>query len=404
MTKWLIKHFVTGRCGDDKKEKRLYCGRLSGIVGITLNFALGFVKIFVGTATSSVAITADAVNNLSDAGASVVTLVGFSLANRKSDAEHPFGHARYEYMTGAIVSALVIVVGVMLIRGAWEEVINPTPIITDNIVIVLLIILTLAKLWLFRFNIKLSKLIDSASLKATGIDSRNDAIISTSTLIVILLFKYAGINIDALVAVAVGCFIIYSGLKMIRETVDPLLGQTPDSDTIREIANFVLDHEGVLGIHDLIVHDYGPGNVFASVHIEVDSREDIFRSHELVDDIETEAYKKLRIFLVGHMDPLDTQNPVIQEIEAALEKKFEKMDDVLEFHDLRIVVGPNHTKVIFDVVAAHNDPESTFAKVEKAAQETLKAMDQKYLVVVNRDLDFSSSTRKEERQAEKTDA
>jgi len=390
MTKWLIKHFVTGKYKGDDRKKRLLCGRLSGVVGISLNLVIGLVKFFVGTFTSSVAITADAINNLTDAATSLITLVGFALASRKSDAEHPFGHARYEYMTGVIVSALVIVVGVTLIRNAWEEVLNPTPIITENIVIVILILVTLVKLWLFAFNIKLGRLIGSSSLKATGIDSRNDAIISTSTLLVIILFKFADINIDAYVAVIVGAFIIYSGLKMLKETAGPLLGESPDPEQVRVIKNLVLSFEGVLGIHDLIVHDYGPGHIFASVHIEVDSREDIFKSHELIDDIETEAYKKLRIFLVGHMDPLDTQNPKKQEIEEALKKALSRIDGMMGFHDLRLVVGPEHTKVIFDVVAAHKDPENTFKKVEKVAQETLSVMDPKYLAVVSRDLDYNT--------------
>ena len=390
MTNWLIKHFVTDKCGNDERKTRLQCGRLSGIIGIILNLVLGLVKLFVGTFTNSTAITVDAVNNITDAASSVITLIGFSFASRKSDAEHPFGHARFEYMTGVVVSALVIVVGVMSVIKAWGEVNNPTPMSTSNVVIVLLIIVTLVKIWLYGLNVKLSNFIDSSSLKATGIDSRNDAILSTSTLVVILLFRFAGINIDGIVGIAVGIFIVYSGLRMVKETASPLLGQSPDAKTVREIADLIHGHEGVLGIHDLIVHDYGPGHIFASVHIEVDSREDVFKSHMLVDDIEKKAQEELQVVLVGHMDPLDTQNPQIKEISDVLKKELEQIDGVVEFHDLRIVPGPVNTTVIFDVVVSHKNSEDTFKKVEKTTQETLNKIDEKYIAIINLDLDYNT--------------
>ena len=391
MTNWLIKKFITNKYGEDERRKRLYSGILSGIVGIILNVILGMVKVIIGTFSNSVAITADAVNNLSDAASSVITLVGFSLANKKSDAEHPFGHARIEYMTGVIVSALVMVVGVMLITSSWGEIKNPTPINANTIMFVLLILATLVKLWLYVFNKQLSKLINSSSLMATSIDSRNDAIISLSTIAVILLFEIFGVNIDGFVGVAVGIFIIFSGLNMVRENAGPLLGESPDPETVRDIGKLVLGHKGVLGIHDLIVHDYGPGHIFASVHVEVDSREDIFKSHALVDDIEKAVHEELGVFLVGHMDPLDTKNKKIKEISEFLEKELGRIEGVVEFHDLRIIKGKKQTKVIFDVVVSHDDPERTFKKVEKTAQEMLIKIDEKYIAVVNRDLDYNAN-------------
>ena len=390
MTNWLMKNFIINKCGDDERKKRLYCGRLAGIVGIILNVLLGLAKIVIGAITNSVAITADAVNNLSDAASSVITLVGFSLASKKSDAEHPFGHARIEYMTGVIVSALVMVVGIMLIINSWNEIQKPTPLSTSTAIFIILIIVTLVKLWLFAFNKKLSIFIGSSSLKATSIDSRNDAIVSLSTIAVLLLFKIAGINIDGFVGLAVGIFIIFSGLNMVKENASPLLGQSPDPNTVREITKLVHEHDGVIGIHDLIIHDYGPGHIFASVHIEVDSREDIFKSHALVDDIEKKAQEELGVFLVGHMDPLDTKDERIKEISDQLEKSLSGIEGVVEFHDLRIVKGTKQTKVIFDVVVSHIDPENTFKKVEKTAQEILNKMDEKYAVVINRDLDYNA--------------
>jgi len=400
MTKGLIKHFVTDKCGNDKRLRRLKCGRLSGTVGISLNMALGLGKFFIGFFTGSVAVMADAVNNLSDAIASLITFVGFSLAGRKSDAEHPFGHARYEYMTGVVVSALVIVIGVQLVLVGYRRIVDPEPLLTDTLFIVLLIIMTFVKIWLFRFNIDLSKLINSASLKATGIDSRNDAVVSVAALGAILLFRFAGVNIDGHIGLAVGCFVIYSGLNMVKETVGPLLGQSPDPETVSEIAGLVLGQEGVLGIHDLIVHDYGPGSIFASVHIEVDSREDVFKAHALVDNIEKKAQDELRVMLVGHMDPLDTQNPKIPELRDALTKALAGIEGMEGIHDLRIVAGAESTKVIFDVVASHEEPEETFKKVEEIARQTLTKIDENYIAVINRDLDYG--TNKENRIYEGT--
>ena len=391
MNKWLIKHFVTDKCGGDKRERRLRCGRLSGAVGISLNMALGLGKFFIGLFTGSVAVMADAINNLSDAIASVITFIGFSLANRKSDAEHPFGHARYEYMTGVVVSALVIVIGVQLVLAGYRRIVDPEPLLTNTVFIIMLIIMTFVKLWLFRLNIDLGKLINSASLKATGVDSRNDAIVSVAALGAILLFRYAGVNIDGHIGLAVGLFVIYSGLNMVKETTGPLLGQTPDPETVHDIAKLVLGQEGVLGIHDLIVHDYGPGRIFASVHIEVDAREDVFKSHALVDDIEKRAQDDLRVMLVGHMDPLDTQNPKIAELRETLKEALAGVEGMKGIHDLRIVVGPEKTNIIFDAVAAHEAPEETYKKVEKIAKETLAKIDAKYVAVVNHDLDYGTN-------------
>jgi len=391
MTKWLIKHFVTDRCGNDAWVIRLKCGRLSGITGIILYSALGLGKVFIGTVTGSVAVMIDAIHNLADAGASIATLVGFSLASKKSDAEHPFGHARIEYMTGVVVSAIITGIGIMMVRTSYEKIAEPTPLTTDTASIVLLIIMVFLTVWFYLFNIDLSKLIGSSSLKATGIESRNDAIATMAVLGAILIHQFANINIDGFIGMGVAIFIIYSGIKMARETVGPLFGQSPKPETVREITDLVRGHKDVLGIHDLIVHDYGPGHIFASVHIEVDSREDIFKSHALVDNIEKKAQDELRVMLVGHMDPLDTQNPKIKELREKLSEALSGIEGMRGIHDLRIVVGSENTKVIFDAVASHEEPESTFIETEKIAQTILSKIDPKYLAIVNRDLDYGTN-------------
>jgi len=391
MTKWLIKHFVTDKSGNDKRTRRLKCGRLSGTIGILLYAALGLGKIFIGLATGSVAVMVDAVHNLADAGASLATLIGFSLASKKSDAEHPFGHARIEYMTGVVVSAIITGIGIMMARTSFDKILDPTPLNEDTASVILLIIMVFATIWFYLFNMSLSKLIGSASLKATGIESRNDAIATVAVLCAILFHQFANINIDGFIGMGVAGFIIYSGITMAKETVGPLFGQSPDPETVSEIAGLVLGQEGVLGIHDLIVHDYGPGNTFASVHIEVDSREDVFKAHALVDDIEKKAQDELRVMLVGHMDPLDTLNPKIPELREALTKALADIEGMKGIHDLRIVTGAESTKVIFDVVASHEEPEETFKKVELITRETLTKIDEKYIAVINRDLDYGTN-------------
>ena len=391
MTKWLIRHFVTDKCGTDMRARRLRCGRLSGTIGILLYAALGLGKVFIGMVTGSVAVMIDAVHNLADAGASIATLIGFTLASKKSDAEHPFGHARIEYMTGVVVSAIITGIGIMMVKASYDKIKDPTPLTSDTASVILLIIMVFLTIWFFLFNRSLSILIGSASLKATGIESRNDAIATVAVLGAILIHQFLNINIDGYIGMGVAFFIIYSGIVMAKETVGPLFGQSPDPETVRELAELVLGHDGVLGLHDLIVHDYGPGHIFASVHIEVDSREDVFKSHALVDEIEKTAYEKLYVMLVGHMDPLDTQNPKIPELREALKNALSGIEGMKGIHDLRIVVGQGITRVIFDVVASHDEPEGTFEKVEEISQQTLTELDPRYMAVVNRDLDYGTN-------------
>ena len=390
MNKWLIKKLILEKCGSDEKEKRLRCGHLSGTIGIILYFSFGATKILIGLVTGSFAVIADAIHNLADASASIATYIGFSLASKKSDEKHPFGHARIEYMTGFVVSAIIIGIGIELCITAFEKMQSPGELNTDTTSFILIVVLTLVVLWFYRFNIRLSELIGSASLKASGIEARNDSLTNIALLAVMLLYRFLNINIDVYVGLVFGAFIIYSGIKMVMETAGPLLGQSPDPEKVKEIADLVLCHEGVLGIHDLIVHDYGPGHSIASVHIEVDSRDDILKSHELVDEIERKALDGLRLLLVGHMDPIDTQNPRLAEINEALMGSLYTIEEVKSIHDLRIVAGPGLSKVIFDVAVSHSDPERTFKKVEKIAQETLNKINTDYVAVINHDLYYSS--------------
>ena len=388
---FLINTFVESRSGGDTRLRRKLCGRLSGVIGIVLNLALGGMKLAVGAVTGSVAVTADAVNNLSDAVSSAITIVGFTLASRKSDKGRPFGYARIEYMTGIIVSVLIMVIGIQLIVASYGRIVDPSEVESGAAVVALLGAAVIVKIWLWRFNISLSLHIGSASLKATGVDSRNDAITTIGVLASLFVERFAGFHVDGFVGAAIGVFIVYSGLSMVKETAAPLLGQSPDPGLVRELRKLILMHEEALGIHDLILHDYGPGHIFASAHIEVDSRADIFLSHAMVDQIEQEAYESLGIVLVGHMDPLDTQNPKEEDLRLLITSAIESVKGAESIHDLRIVPGPDRVNVIFDVVVAHENADEAFVAVKHAAQAALSAHIPKHVVVANRDLDYTTA-------------
>ncbi|MDR3225466.1 MAG: cation diffusion facilitator family transporter [Clostridiales Family XIII bacterium] len=344
-----IDKIIGGKKGAARREAY---GQLSGVVGIAANSALGAAKLLIGLATGSVAVMADAINNLTDAVASVATLVGFRMAARERDKEHPFGHARIEYMTGVIIAAIVTVVGVQLVIESAEKIIHPGNVTISPALAVFLVALIAVKIGLWRFNLKLASDIGADAIKAAAIDCRNDAIASTAVLLSVLLDKITGLPTDGYVGVGVAVFIIISGMGLVRVTAAPLLGKAPDRELVKEVMHFVLGYEGVMGVHDLVIHDYGPGHIFASVHAEVDSHEDVMTSHETIDKIERDAKKSLGIELVCHMDPIDTKDPLVHELRERLTKGFIHVPSVKGIHDLRIIRGPTRTNVIFDIVVA----------------------------------------------------
>ena len=387
----LIKKFVTSKDGGDGRKRRELCGRLSGATGIGLNLLLGVIKLFVGFISGSIAVMADAVNNLSDAAASIITLVGFSLAARRSDEGHPFGHARIEYMTGILVSALIIIIGFVLVLQSYQKIISPEPLTVSAVAVVLLILPIGVKLWMFFFNKKLASLIGSASLKATSIDSRNDVIVNSGVLASLLLWRFGGILIDGYVGVAIGVFVIYSGIGLIRETAAPLLGQPPDPQTVREIIELIKSEQDVVGFHDLIVHEYGPEHDFATVHIEVDASKNIFKLHEMIDRIEQEALDRYRVQLVGHMDPVDVNDPKLNGLRETLTRALKGSPGFLGFHDLRIIPGSGRTNVVFDIVVSHDAPEKSFEEAKRRAQKALNSAakdGERLTVVANCDLNY----------------
>ena len=323
-------------------------GMRASVVGIALNTLLCAAKAAIGLAAGSISIVADAVNNLSDAASNIISLLGFKLASKPADAGHPYGHGRYEYLAGLSVAVLVLVVGVELARGSIEKLMNPAPVEYSAVLVAVLLLSIAVKLWMMLFNAQVGKEIDSGVLAAASVDSRNDVITTAAVLAAAGVSYFTGFELDGWVGLAVAAFILWSGVELVRDAVDPLLGKPADPETIKLIENKMLSHKGILGIHDLIVHDYGPGRVFASIHAEVDSSVDILTSHELIDAIEQDFLKNEGLAVVIHLDPIVTSDARVSKLRKWISEDVAQIDPRLSIHDLRIVPGENRTNVIFD--------------------------------------------------------
>ena len=324
-------------------------GVLSGAVGIGLNILLFFGKWLAGTISGSIAITADAFNNLSDAGSSIITLIGFRLSGQEPDPEHPFGHGRMEYISGLLVSVAILVMGFELIGSSIGKLRSPEPIESSALVFGILIASILVKLYMFFYNHSLSKKIESAAMKATSVDSLSDTVATTLVLIATLISKYTGLLLDGWFGILVGLFILYTGGSTLKETIDLLLGQPPKQEFIDEVKEIVLGHSMVHGVHDLIVHDYGPGRVMISLHAEVDVNGDIQDIHEQIDHIEHELQEKLHCSATIHMDPIVTDDKEVLAMKAKVEEMVHFLDESFSMHDFRMVKGSTRTNRIFDV-------------------------------------------------------
>mgnify|MGYP002792619295 FL=1 len=324
-------------------------GVLSGAVGIGLNILLFFGKWLAGTISGSIAITADAFNNLSDAGSSIITLIGFRLSGQEPDPEHPFGHGRMEYISGLLVSVAILVMGFELIGSSIGKLRSPEPIESSALVFGILIASILVKLYMFFYNHSLSKKIESAAMKATSVDSLSDTVATTLVLIATLISKYTGLLLDGWFGILVGLFILYTGGSTLKETIDLLLGQPPKQEFIDEVKEIVLGHSMVHGVHDLIVHDYGPGRVMISLHAEVDVNGDIQDIHEQIDHIEHELQEKLHCSATIHMDPIVTDDKEVLAMKAKVEEMVHFLDESFSMHDFRMVKGKTRTNLIFDV-------------------------------------------------------
>lgn len=350
MTEWLVKHFVKDYTDAENPQVRTRYGQFAGIVGIICNTLLCIGKGLIGFFVGSVSIIADALNNLSDAASNIISLLGFKLASRPADPEHPYGHGRYEYLSGLAVAVVIVVVGVELVQSSFNKIINPTQTEFNMVVAIILIVSILVKLWMMVFNRAIGKRISSTTLEATALDSRNDVITTAVVLLCAIISYYSGIDLDGWVGIAVGLFIIYSGIQLVRETISPLLGKAADPELVAHIQKKIMSYPGVLGTHDLMVHDYGPGRQFASAHVEMAAEADPMESHDTLDNIEQDFKNEDGMIVTLHYDPIVTDDPEIKDLRNKIDHMVKTIDPALSIHDLRTVPGPTHTNVIFDCV------------------------------------------------------
>lgn len=354
MVTLLAKHFIKDYENTKSPAVRHSYGMLCGIVGILLNILLFFGKFIAGIFSNSIAITADALNNLSDAGSSFITLAGFKLASQKPDPDHPYGHGRMEYLSGLFVSLLILLMAVELLKTSVDKILHPQSTQINPLVIAILAASILVKLYMSYYNQTIGKRIDSTALLATAADSRGD---SLSTLLVLassLISLFTGFQIDGYCGLIVGIFILYSGFNAAKDTINPLLGQAPDKAYVEKIERIVTSHNMILGIHDMMVHDYGPGRVVVSLHAEVPSNGDLLEMHDLIDHIENDLADQCCCEAVIHMDPIAVNDPEVDALKKQLTEIIQSIDDTLKFHDFRIVKGPTHTNLIFDVLVPYN--------------------------------------------------
>ena len=374
MTDFLIRHFVRDYQQVQDPAVRERYGVLSGGVGIFLNLLLSLGKFFAGVVTGSIAVTADAFNNLSDAGSSVVTLVGFKLAGQKADDGHPFGHGRIEYLAGLLVSLLILMVGVELGKTSIEKIIQPQEVAFSILSVGILVCSILIKLWMSLFNRKLGKRIHSAAMQATATDSLSDVVATSAVLAGTLIGHFAHVSIDGWIGVVVAVFILRAGWGAAKDTLNPLLGTAPDPELVKAIQQLVLSHEQVVGMHDLVIHDYGPGRRMCSFHAEVPEGDDIMEAHDAIDHIEREIQEKFGIETTAHMDPIATGDSEVARLREQVSELVREIDPDMSIHDFRLTRGPRHSNLIFDVVVPHRcrlSDEEIRRRITEAAEQVV---------------------------------
>ena len=384
MTELLLKLFVKHADQVEDPSVRSAYGKLSGLVGIICNVLLFVGKLLAGLFSGSVSVMADAVNNLSDASSSVVTLLGFKLAEKPADSDHPFGHARIEYLSGLTVAVMILLIGVELVKTSIDKILHPALVSFTWLTAGILAASILVKLWMASFSRSLGKRIHSATLEATAADSRNDVISTAAVLAAGLVGRFTGWRIDGYAGLAVALFILYSGVSLIKDTVDPLLGAAPDPELVRQIGEEILAYDKVLGIHDLVVHDYGPGRRFATVHVEMDSREDPLICHDLIDDIERDFARTKNLQLVIHYDPVVTDDEELNRMRQLVSREVTSIDSRLSIHDFRMVRGPKHTNLIFDLVIPY-EMDGQKEKLKAIIDQRVQFEDSKYYTVITFD-------------------
>lgn len=384
MTDLILRIFVRDHKNTEDPAVRDKCGRVAGAVGIVTNFLLFLMKIIVGTVFHSVSVTADAVNNLTDSGSSVVTLIGFKMASKPADEKHPFGHARIEYLSGVIVSFIVIFLGLQLGMSSVEKIITPEENALTPVALVVLVISILAKLWQCLFYRKVGRMIKSESVEATSKDSRNDVIATSVVLLGAVITMLTGVNLDGYMGAAVALFIVFSGVQLTISTADPLLGQAPEGELVQAITEKMLSYPGIIGMHDLAVHNYGVGRCFASAHCEVDAKNDILVSHDLIDNIERDFSRDLGIHMVIHLDPVIVGDARTDALHCKVQSLVTALYPTVTIHDFRVIWGVTHSNIVFDAAVPFAVKDSDAVITQKVEAEIQK-LDPDYRTVVTID-------------------
>lgn len=376
MTSLLEKLFIK-----DKNNRSAY-GVLAGIVGIICNVFLFAGKLIIGLLINSSAVMTDSFNNLSDAASSVISLVGAKLAAKPADKEHPFGHGRYEYIVALIVSFLILEVGISCFKTSIDKIFHPEDLNISLIALIILIVSVFVKIWLSLFNRKLGKKIDSKVLLATARDALGDVFVTSATIVSLLIYRFLDLNVDGYMGCIVAILVLWAGISVARDTIEPLLGEAVPKELYKEICEKICSYEGIEGIHDLIVHSYGPARRMASVHAEIKNTLSIETAHEIVDKIEQDVIRDLKIFLVIHMDPIDTDNEAVQSTRKTISDAVKEKDPSASIHDFRMVSGTDQINLIFDLVLPYSYKKEECRKFSDDLEETLKKIDQRYNCVI----------------------
>jgi len=381
MISLLSRLFIRNRETVEDPAVRKAFGLLCGTVGILLNLLLFTGKFFAGQISGSIAITADAFNNLSDAGSSAITLMGFQLGGQKADSQHPFGHGRIEYLSGLLVSMLIVLMGFELAKTSVGKILHPQAVDFSLLSLAILAVSICVKLYMCLYNRRIGTKIGSSAMHATAMDSLSDSVATLTVLIASLIGRFTGLNIDGWSGVLVALFILWTGFSAAKDTLDPLLGQPPTPEYVKKISDLVLAHPGVLGLHDLIVHDYGPGRTMISLHAEVPASENVLELHDEIDNIECELREQLGCDAVIHMDPIVTDDGVTEETRRKVAELVRDIDPVVSIHDFRMVSGPTHTNLIFDAVVPFGF-HLTDAEVEQSVKTAVRTMNGHYYAVI----------------------
>ncbi len=384
MTNLLCRLFVKNRENTKDPAVRRAYGTLSSIVGIILNITLAVFKLIAGTLSASISVTADAVNNLSDAGSQIVSLISFKVSAKPADRDHPFGHARMEYVASMIVSFIILTIGFELFRSSVSKVIDPEPTEFAAVPVIILAVSIAAKLWLALFNRKVSKKINSMIIKATSVDSLSDAVATSAVLVSMIISHMTGFITDGYMGIIVSAFIFIAGIRILAETKNSILGSAPDPEIVEEICRITSEYGEILGIHDMIVHNYGPGNTIASLHAEVDGSENVFVTHDVIDNLEKRLFSELGVRATVHMDPIVTDDVRVNALRAEVLEAVKQTNEALNIHDFRFVEGRTHSNLIFDISAPF-ELKMSDAEIKRGVSDLISRIDPNYFTVITID-------------------